>query len=92
MNHRLHAIVEGRVQGVSFRYYTTVTAHQLSLTGWVRNRTDGTVEVVAEGDKVHLSQLLEFLRQGPPAALVRDVRIDWAQATGEFAHFDIRHG
>ena len=51
MNHRLHVIVEGRVQGVSFRYYTALTARRYNLTGWVRNLPDGTVETVAEGEQ-----------------------------------------
>jgi acylphosphatase len=91
MNHRLHAIVEGRVQGVSFRYYTTLTARQLNLTGWVRNLSDGTVEAIAEGDKIQLYQFLEFLREGPPAADVRDVRLTWMDATGEFDDFEVRY-
>ena len=91
MNHRLHAIIEGRVQGVSFRYYTALTARQLNLTGWVRNRPDGTVEALAEGEKIELYPFIEFLREGPPAANVRDVRLRWAEATGEFDNFDIQY-
>ena len=90
-HHQLHAIIEGRVQGVSFRYYTTLTARRLNLTGWVRNLPDGTVETVAEGDKAALDQFLEFLNEGPPAADVRDVRVQWAQGSGDFDTFDVRY-
>jgi len=91
MNQRLHAIIEGRVQGVSFRYYSVLTANQLNLTGWVRNLPDGTVETVAEGEKTQLDSFLDFLHQGPPAARIREVRVDWTEASGEFNDFDVRH-
>lgn len=87
---RLHAIVEGVVQGVNFRYYTQERAYRLHLTGWVRNRADGSVEVLAEGPRASLDQLLEFLRRGPPAASVTEVKEAWQAPTGEFARFEIR--
>lgn len=88
---RLHAIVSGRVQGVSFRYYTTQKAQQLNLTGWVRNNPDGTVEVVAEGDRADLDKLLEFLHTGSPAARVQHV--DSTRETGQesFKSFSVRY-
>lgn len=87
---RLEAIVHGRVQGVSFRYHTRRQAQALGLTGYVRNRWDGTVEVVAEGPPEALGQLLEFLRQGPPAAFVTEVETRWAAPTGQFETFGVR--
>lgn len=87
---RLHAIVEGVVQGVNFRYYTQERALSLRLTGWVRNRADGSVEVLAEGPRASLDRLLEFLRRGPPAASVAAVKEAWQASTGEFARFEIR--
>jgi acylphosphatase len=87
---RLHAIVKGVVQGVNFRYYTQERAHSLRLTGWVRNRADGAVEVLAEGPRASLDQLREFLRRGPPAASVTEVKEEWPAPTGEFKWFDIR--
>jgi acylphosphatase len=87
---RLHAIVIGIVQGVSFRWATVDRAEALNLTGWVRNRADGSVEVIAEGPKAALEQLLGFLHHGPPGAVVREVQVDWPPATGEFQHFEIR--
>lgn len=86
---RLHARVHGRVQGVSFRHYTTQQARMLGLTGWVANRADRTVEVVAEGDKPSLDALLRWLHQGPPAARVIRVEHEWLQASGEFTRFQV---
>lgn len=87
---RLHAIVRGIVQGVNFRYYTRREAQRLLLTGWVRNRSDGTVEVIAEGPRAQLERLLDFLQSGPPAAHVTGVEANWQPATGEFTAFEIR--
>ncbi len=90
-NSRLHALVGGRVQGVSFRYFVVEQAADLDLTGWVRNRWDGSVEVTAEGPHTRLEQLLQALRQGPPMAHVEDVDFAWLEATGEFTGFSIRN-
>jgi len=87
---RLHAIVSGTVQGVNFRYTTLDRARRLSLTGWVRNMSDGSVEVTAEGPRPALNQLLAFLHQGPLPAAVKAVREEWLTATGEFKEFDVR--
>jgi acylphosphatase len=90
---RLHAIVAGRVQGVSFRYYTQDYAEQLGLTGWVKNRRDGSVEVLAEGPRADLEKLFAWLNHGPPAARVQSVQVEWdAGNTGEsLTHFEIRY-
>jgi len=88
---RLHAIVHGRVQGVSFRYYTLNRARELGLTGYVRNRGDGSVEAVAEGVRIDLDQLLSFLRSGPRGAFVAEVEINWTQPSGSFSHFEVRY-
>ena len=67
---RLHAVVTGRVQGVSFRYFVSEQAGAFGLLGWVRNRHDGSVEVTAEGPRPRLEGLLAALWQGPPSARV----------------------
>ena len=87
---RLHAVVEGRVQGVGFRYFVEENAMNLGLKGWVRNRWDGSVEVVAEGPRPAVERLLAALRRGPSASLVTDVQADWLPATGEFKYFQVR--
>jgi acylphosphatase len=87
---RLHAIVEGSVQGVGFRQFTLRQAQRLGLTGWVRNRWDRKVEVIAEGARLDLDLFLRALRDGPPAASVRRVSETWEAAQGEFDNFVIR--
>lgn len=88
---RLHAVVNGRVQGVSFRYYTQRRAVELGLTGYVRNLWDGTVEVVAEGNRVSADELVAYLHVGPRAALVTQVDVRWPRPTGEFVGFEVRY-
>lgn len=88
---RLEATVYGRVQGVSFRYYTRREALRLGLAGWVANQWDGSVRVVAEGPEEALETFLAFLHRGPRAARVTRVDVDWFTATGEFSTFEIRY-
>lgn len=88
---RLHAIIAGRVQGVGFRMFVVDNAAQLGITGWVRNRYDGDVEVVAEGDRQTLGKLLNNLHVGPRAARVTNVDADWQSASGEFSRFTVRY-
>ncbi|MGC8837271.1 MAG: acylphosphatase [Anaerolineae bacterium] len=88
---RLEAIVHGHVQGVNFRYYTRQRAQELGLSGYVRNRWDGTVEVVAEGPPQALARLLDFLHRGPPSAVVVQVDVQWKPATGEFQGFRVAY-
>jgi acylphosphatase len=88
---QLHAIVRGRVQGVSFRYYTEQRANALGLVGWVRNRPDGSVEVVAEGDAKQLAAFEQFLKTGPSSARVETVEKDYKPATAEFTRFSIKY-
>lgn len=66
-------VVEGRVQGVGYRRATQVQALRLGLTGWVRNREDGAVELVGEGSETALAALERWCRQGPPGAAVTAV-------------------
>ena len=73
----LHAVVRGRVQGVGFRFFVLQQADALGLSGWVRNRADGSVEVRAEGNRPALESLLADLRRGPTAAHVEGVDHDW---------------
>jgi acylphosphatase len=88
---RLHAVVYGLVQGVNFRYYTQRQAEALGVSGWVANQWDGTVEVVAEGSRPALEELLDWLGHGPPSAHVDDVQADWQAAMGEFTGFRVRY-
>jgi acylphosphatase len=71
---RLHVVVRGRVQGVGFRWFVREAARGLDLAGWVKNRADGGVEVVAEGSEGSVRSLMQQLRGGPPGADVSDVQ------------------
>lgn len=87
---RLQATVHGRVQGVGFRYFVIDTATRLEITGWVRNRLNGTVEVLAEGQRPQLENLSQALQRGPRASNVIKVDLSWEDDTGEFTGFDAR--
>jgi len=86
---RLHVRLEGRVQGVGFRYFVYDQAQALGVTGWVRNRWDGSVEVTAEGERSTLDQFLAVLRRGSRSSKVLDVHLAWKPASGEFTSFQI---
>lgn len=87
---RLHAVIDGTVQGVGFRMFVLDHAQALGLTGWVRNTYDGLVEVTAEGPQAELEKLLDKLRTGPRAAFVTEVKKEWQPANGEFSGFVVR--
>lgn len=70
----VHVVVTGRVQGVWYRGWTVQAAKQLGLTGWVRNRPDGTVEATFHGPAAAVDEMLAKCRSGPPAAKVIDVQ------------------
>jgi acylphosphatase len=82
-------VITGRVQGVGFRWYVLQAASALGLTGEVRNRTDGTVVVEAEGARKALDRLLEATREGPVMALVRRVDVSWSEGAAQFHDFRI---
>jgi acylphosphatase len=88
-NIRVHLIIEGRVQGVWFRDSTRNEALALGVSGWVRNRRDGTVEAVAEGPEAQVKKLVAWCHQGPPSARVSRVHETPEEWTGEFHSFDI---
>ncbi len=87
MPNRLHLNIQGRVQGVCYRMYTQDQARALGVRGWVRNRRDGSVELVAEGDDAALQGLLHWCWQGSPSAHVTRIDDRWQDATGEFSDF-----
>jgi acylphosphatase len=90
MADRLFAIVKGRVQGVSFRWYTQQKAQALGLTGCARNLPNGSVEVLAEGSRPVLEALVAFLHEGSPAAKVDDVDVRWSEGVEDLEGFEIR--
>ena len=86
------ATVTGHVQGVFYRAFTSRVAKSLGLRGYVRNMPPQTqsVEVVAEGEKSKLEDLLRQLEGGPPESLVDKVEVKWSNFTGEFVNFETR--
>lgn len=87
---RVRAVVHGRVQGVGFRYATQTMALDIGLRGYVRNRWDGTVEVVVEGTQARIGRLLAWLQHGPRMAHVTRVEMSGQIPTHEFDTFEVR--
>ncbi|MHC1741177.1 MAG: acylphosphatase [Anaerolineaceae bacterium] len=83
----LHAVIEGHVQGVGFRYFVKETADALLLTGWVRNRYDSNVELMAEGLLDNLQTFLDKIRVGPSRSIVTNINIDWDEPTHQYSQF-----
>jgi acylphosphatase len=90
-NTRAHVIISGRVQGVFYRAETQRAALRLGVCGWVRNRPEGTVEAIFEGDTHIVKKAIEWCRQGPEMASVTDVTVQWQDFTGEFDDFSITY-
>ena len=87
---RLHAVVQGRVQGVGFRWFASKHAQSLGLSGYVQNNYDDTVTAEVEGDKGAIEDFIAQLRIGPRSARVHAVAVDWSEPTHEFRGFNIR--
>ncbi len=86
-----HVIVSGLVQGVFFRAYTKERARELSLDGWVKNRWDGNVELVIEGEKEKVDKIIDWLYKGPPHARVDKVEVEWEKPVGKFDGFFVKY-
>lgn len=86
---QLQLVVRGRVQGVFFRASTQREARRLGLSGWVKNRPDGTMEVLVEGEETAIRELYSWAQKGPSAARVERVDARWRSFTGEFPDFRI---
>jgi acylphosphatase len=88
----VHALVQGRVQGVFFRDSVSQRARELGLYGHVRNLPGGeAVEVRAEGQRHQLERLVDYLHKGPPAARVKRVETEWSEYTGDYSVFTIKY-
>jgi acylphosphatase len=83
-------VLRGHVQGVGFRFFAAEAAQVEGLHGWVANRVDGAVEVLAEGDAEAVARFEAKLRRGPSRGRVDDVRVDDEVATGRAVGFTIR--
>jgi acylphosphatase len=83
-------MVRGRVQGVNFRQFVYTRARFLRLAGYVSNLDDGrSVEVMAEGPREDLEQLLEYLQEGPRSSRVESVDVEWGEASGRWTDFGV---
>mgnify|MGYP001294652392 CR=1 FL=1 len=86
---RAHITVEGRVQGVGFRYFTLQVAQATGLTGWVRNLADGRVEIEAQGENSALENMICRLREGPVWSLVSNVKVRYIPAVND-SSFEVK--
>lgn len=89
MSRRVRAIISGRVQGVSYRANAATEASRLGISGWVKNREDGSVEIEAEGPDDHIAALLKWCESGPPAARVARVAVEELVPTSADTGFTI---
>ncbi len=88
-NVQIHIRVDGHVQGVGFRYFVYDFAQARALTGWVRNRHNGEVEVLAEGSRADLENLLTHIQRGPSRSMVTEVKFDWSEASDFYDRFSL---
>lgn len=87
---RAHLIISGEVQGVFYRDSMRGVAYRHGVVGWVRNLFDGRVEAVLEGPRGAVEAVIDWSKQGPPAAEVEDVAVQWEEYGGEFHTFEVR--
>ena len=85
----VYIIIKGKVQGVSFRYFTLKQAQELNIVGWVRNIPNGTVEAVAQGNKINLELFIKKLKLGPSLSMVDDVILNWKHQEKDYENFAI---
>jgi len=90
MKPQVSCTVSGLVQGVGFRWFVQREAVRLGLTGWVRNNADGSVSLLAQGEREVVEQFLTAVRRGPRSAMVQDLRLEWTTAETPLPGFDIR--
>ncbi|HOQ31574.1 MAG TPA: acylphosphatase [Candidatus Hydrogenedens sp.] len=91
MKSRVHIVIYGIVQGVGYRYSTYRKALQLGITGWVRNKSDGSVEAVFEGAREKLEEMLSWCREGPSGAYVSEIKVQWEEGDERYNNFEIRY-
>ena len=87
---RNHLVVKGRVQGVGFRWFAAETARACGVTGWVRNRVDGTVEAEAQGTPAAVTGFVSALKKGPRFASVEEIEEKAVPIEAGESEFDIR--
>ena len=85
-----HLVIRGHVQGVYFRGSLQRQAEQRQLTGWVRNRADGAVEAVLQGDPEAIRSVIAWAHHGPRGAVVESVDVEWSQVDSPLDRFEVR--
>ena len=88
---RKRVVIAGRVQGVFYRVTMREYAQALNVNGLVKNRHDGKVEALLEGEEEDVEMLIRWCHQGPPGARVSTVKVKTEQYTGEYSGFEIKH-
>lgn len=88
-NVRAHVIISGRVQGVFFRAHARDFASKFGVSGWVKNRPDGKVEALLEGNGEDVKAVIDWCNDGPPGASVAGVDVEWEDHKAEFKGFEI---
>lgn len=83
--------VQGRVQGVGFRYFVYKYARRNGLTGWVKNLNDGSVQAYFEGPQTEINKVIELCKTGPAGANVKDLSLDWSTPEGTWKDFDFKY-
>lgn len=91
MKKRVHVIVSGLVQGVSFRRYTKEEAVKNGVNGWVKNLSDGRVEAVFEGNEENVKKMIEFCRAGSPNAFISNIKVIQEDIKNEKTGFEIKY-
>ncbi|MBU0520028.1 acylphosphatase [bacterium] len=85
----VHLLIEGRVQGVGFRYFALKCAQKLNVTGWVRNNFDGTVEIEVEGDRSAVEEYIAKIKLGPTWGNVKDLSVEYKSYEGKYSSFEV---
>jgi acylphosphatase len=90
MNVCVKLTIQGRVQGVGFRWFTQREAERMKLQGYVKNLANGDVEVEAEGPKEHLEEFIKKLKKGPPFSRVTEALTEWKEFQNQYHSFQVQ--
>ncbi len=83
-------LITGKVQGVFYRASCQEVAQKLGLTGWVKNLSNGNVEILIQGEKEKIEKLIEWCKKGPPGAIVNNVKVEWENYSKELDDFFVQ--
>jgi acylphosphatase len=87
----IHCVVTGRVQGVAYRAYVQEAATELNVVGYSKNNTDGSVEIVAQGEPDTMRSFIEYLHEGSLMSFVEGVAVEWRSVSKTFDEFSVLH-